>query len=238
MCRSPRAGAVVACRSTPPAGPVKQPGRHLVDPAERFAMPLGEAMFSLRAIRRFKPDPVPDADVRDLLAAATRAPSPSNLQPWHFVVVRDPEQRRRLGEIYHRAWWAKRADAGIHGPQDIPADDRVARAAMRFADEFASVPVVILVCATAPGGLGTTGVIPATQNLLLAARALGLGATITNLHPSVDDDIRALFALPEAAHVVYCVPVGYPRGRFGPVSRRPLDAVVSLDRWGEPLPGA
>ncbi|MCK9487064.1 MAG: nitroreductase family protein [Dehalococcoidia bacterium] len=202
---------------------------------DRLSMPLGEVMFGMRAIRRLKPDPVADEDIRSLIEAAIQAPSPSNRQPWHFLVVRDAEQRRRFGEIYRRAWWAKRADAGIHGPEDIPAEDRVARSAMRMADEFGQAPAVILVCATSPSVIDMTGVIPATQNLLLAARALGLGATITNMHPSVVDDVRALFDMPEGARVIYAVPVGYPRGKFGPVSRKPLAEATSQDRWGQPL---
>ncbi len=197
--------------------------------------PLGDVMFSMRAIRRFKPDPVSDEDIRTLLEAAIQGPSPSNRQAWHFLVVRDAEQRRKFGEIYRRAWWAKRKDAGINGPEDIPEADRVARSAMRLADDFGAVPAVILVCATTPTVLDMTGAIPATQNLLLAARALGLGATITNLHPSVEQEVRDLFAMPEGARVVYAVPVGYPRGKFGPVTRKPLEDVASRDRWGEPL---
>lgn len=209
-----------------------------MEPAERFSMPLGEVMFSMRAIRRLKSDPVPDEDIRDILLAATRAPSGSNKQPWHFLVVRDAEQRRRFGEIYREAWWAKRRDAGILKPEDIPAEDRVARSAMRLADEFGSVPVVILVCATSEGVGDMASVIPATQNLLLAARALGLGATITSLHPSVEGRVKELFAMPDGVKVIYAVPVGYPRGRFGPVTRKPLSEVVSVDRWDTALPEA
>jgi len=206
-----------------------------MNPTDRFSMPLGEAMFSMRAIRRLKPDPVPEQDIRDILEAATRAPSPSNRQAWHFIVVRDAEQRRRFGEIYHRAWWAKRKDAGILKPEDIPADDGPAQAAMRLADHFGEAPVVILVCATSDSVIDMTGAIPATQNLLLAARALGLGGTITNLHPSVNDEVRELFGMPEKARVIYAVPLGYPRGNFGPVTRKPVEQVASLDRWGAPL---
>ncbi len=209
-----------------------------MDTADRLSIPLGEAMFSMRAIRRLKPAPVADEDVLALLEAARQAPSASNRQPWHFLVVRDAEQRRRLGEVYRRAWWAKRADAGIKGPEDIPAEDKVARSAMRLADEFGNVPVVVLVCATSPSVIDMTSVIPATQNLLLAARALGLGGTITNLHPSVNDEVREIFGMPEEARVVYAIPIGYPRGNFGPVTRKPLADVASLDRWGEALPGA
>ena len=85
--------------------------------ANRLTMPLGEAIFSLRAIRRLKPDPIPDADLRDILEAAIRAPNGGNTQPWHFVVVKDAAMRAQLGTLYHEAWWAKRRDAGIQGPR-------------------------------------------------------------------------------------------------------------------------
>ena len=75
-------------------------------------------------------------------------------------------------------------------------------------------------------------VIPAAQNLLLAARALGIGGTITTLHPQVEERVHALFRIPETAQIVYCLPLGYPRGRFGPAQRKPLPEVCSWDLWG------
>jgi len=203
-------------------------------PAERLAMPLGDAIFSLRAIRRFKPDPLPDADLRALLEAAIHAPNGGNAQPWRFLVVRGAELRAKFAALYREAWWAKRRDQGIRGPEDIPAEDHVARAAMRLADEIGQAPVVVLVCATARGSGAMGSVIPAVENLLLAGRALGIGGTLTTLHPTVDDRARALFGIPETAQIVYCLPLGYPRGRFGPTTRRPLDEVCAADRWDGP----
>ena len=199
--------------------------------AGQLAMPIGEAIFSLRAIRRFKPDPLPEADLRTMLEAAIHAPNGSNTQPWRFLVVRDPELRARFAALYREAWWAKRMDQGIHGPADIPPEDRVARAAMRLADEIGQAPVVILVCATARGSGAMGSVIPSVQNLLLAGRALGIGGTLTTLHPTVDKRAHDLFGIPETAQIVYCLPLGYPRGRFGPTTRRPLDEVCAVDRW-------
>lgn len=197
--------------------------------ANRLTMPLGEAIFSLRAIRRLKPDPIPDADLRDILEAAIRAPNGGNTQPWHFVVVKDAAMRAQLGTLYHEAWWAKRRDAGIQGPEDLP---RHYQPAMRLADEFGQVPVMILVCATSEGSGAAGSVIPAVQNLLLAARALGVGGTITTLHSLVEERVHKLFGIPPTAQVVYCIPLGYPRGRFGPNQRKPLTEVCSYDHWG------
>jgi nitroreductase len=203
--------------------------------ADRLGMTLGDAIFSLRAIRRLKTDPIPDEDLHTILEAAIQAPNGGNQQHWHFILVKGDEQRAKLAEIYHEAWWAKRKDAGINGPEDIPETDKSGRAAMRLADEFGMAPAVVLVFATRQGAQAMGSVIPSVQNMLLAARALGVGGTITTLHPQVDDRVREMFAVPEDAQLVYVIPLGYPRGRFGPVTRKPLEEVASLDRWGEPL---
>ena len=198
---------------------------------DRLTMPLGEAIFTLRAIRRLKPDPISDADIRDILEATIRAPNGGNQQPWRFIVVTDPELKSKLGELYHEAWWAKRRDAGIRGPEDIPPGKSVMRSAMGLADEIGDSPVIVLMCATAKGPAQAESIIPAAQNMLLAARALGIGGTITTLHPQVDDRVSSLFGIPDTAQVVYCIPLGYPRGRFGPTSRNPLDEVCSYNGW-------
>lgn len=196
----------------------------------RLTMSLGEAIFTQRAIRRFKPDPIPDEDLRHILESAIRAPSGGNRQPWHFVVVRDADLRAKFAPLYHEAWWAKRRDAGIGGPADIPAS---LQPAMRLADEIGQAPVLVLVCATSKGAGAIGSVIPAAQNLLLAARAVGVGGTITTLHLQVDERVHQLFRVPETVEIVYCLPLGYPRGHFGPAQRRPLSEVCSYDQWGQ-----
>jgi nitroreductase len=202
---------------------------------KRLTMQLGTVMFTQRAIRRLKTDPIPDRDIRDVLEAAIRAPSGSNNQPWHFVVMKDPDVRTKFGQLYKEAWWAKRKDAGIRSPEDLPVNDPITQSATRLADDIGRAPVIILVCATAmgPGAMGS--VIPATQNLLLAARSLGIGGTITTLHTTVEGRVRTLLEIPETVQIVYCVPLGYPRGKFGPTSRKPLDEVCSGDKWGHRL---
>ena len=198
------------------------------------AMPLGEAMFTQRAIRRFRTDPIPADVMQDIMEAAIRAPNGGNTQQWHFIVVQDEETRRKLGELYHEAWWAKRADVGIMGPEDIPPGRHPMRSAMRLANEIGDAPVMVLVCATAKGPQAAGSVIPAAQNMLLAARAFGIGGTIATLHPVVEERVHELFGIPDTAQVVYCMPFGYPRGNFGPVTRLPLNEVCSYDRWGAP----
>ena len=201
----------------------------------RLSMPLGETIFSLRAIRRFKPDPIPEADLRDILEAAIRAPNGGNAQPWHFLVIREPELRTEFAALYHEAWWAKRKDEGINGPEDIPPGKSTRRSAMRLANEFGQAPAVVLVCAMSKGSGAMGSVIPAVQNLLLAARSLGIGGTITTLHRQVEERVTRLLGIPETAQVVYCIPLGYPRGGFGPTQRKPLPEVCSYERWGTPM---
>ena len=198
----------------------------------RLTMTLGETMFTQRAIRRFRPEPIPDADLQDILEAAIRAPNGGNTQPWHFLVIRDLGLRTKLAELYHEAWWAKRRDQGIMGPQDIPPGKNSMRSAMRLADQIGQAPVMVLLCATSQGPAAAASIIPAAQNLLLAARAFGVGGTITTLHADVDDRVHQLLRIPAEAQVVYCLPLGYPRGTFGSVQRKSLSEVCSYERWG------
>lgn len=198
---------------------------------ERLSMSVGEAIFSQRAIRRVRPDPIPEEDLQHILEAAIHAPNGGNQQPWHFIVLRDPEVKARFATLYEEAWWAKRKDEGINGPQDIAPGKGSQQSAMRLSKEIGQAPVIVLLCATRLGAGAAGSIIPAAQNLLLAARALGIGGTITTLHAVVDERVRELFGLPENGQIVYALPLGYPKGSFGPTSRRPLEEVVSYDRW-------
>jgi nitroreductase len=198
--------------------------------SERLTIPLGEALYSLRAIRKQKPDPIPDEDIETILDAAIQAPNGGNMQPWHFLVVTDPDLRAQFAPLYHEAWWAKRHDSGWYTPEDLPD---AYKQAMHLADEIGNSPVLIFVCALAKGPAAANSIIPSVQNLLLAARSLGIGSTITTLHPTIEDRVHALFEIPDTAQVVYCLPLGYPRGNFGPVTRKPLDQVSSVNTWGQ-----
>jgi len=207
--------------------------------AGRFAMPLGEAMATQRAIRRLRPDPVDDELVLELIALALKAPTGGNAQRWEFVVVRDRAVKERLGALNAVAWrlygaigrWAKRDD---------PKALRIIEAVQWQADHFAEIPVVVVVClrgvipwfprVAASSEYGS--VFPAVQNLLLAARAAGLGAALITL--PLWSTLLARMALGLPWHVTPCavVPLGWPRGRYGPTTRKPVGDVVHVDRWG------
>jgi len=202
-----------------------------LDPPARLDMSLGEAMFTQRAIRRLKPDPVSDEDIRMLMEAASKAPSSRNEQRVRFLVVRDRHKIREFAELYREAWWAKRP-AGWKPEDSQPGDLHLS--AMRLADDMKDVPTVVLALSTVPGQ--ATSVLPAAQNLMLAARALGIGSVLTTLHPTVTDRIRALFKLPPEAEVHCCIPLGYPKGRFGTTARRPTSETTYYEEWGTPPP--
>jgi nitroreductase len=213
-------------------------------------MDFFDVVGTQRAIRRFRPDPVPDALVQRVLAAATCAPSARGAEPWAFVVVRDPARRAEISRLYLAAWEAAGtfteatdADGDV---KDAPHYARMMRGADALARTLGTVPVLIVCCldharlgpiADGAGGLRAPGaayasILPAVQNLLLAARALGLGTTLTTLHRAFDAELRALLALPATVEPVVVVPLGFPRDRFGPTRRRAVEEVAHLDRWG------
>src|SRR4051794_30849528 len=138
--------------------------------ADRLTMPLGEAIFTQRAIRRLKSDPISDADLQTLLAAAARAPSGGNRQPWFFLAVRDQHLKDQLAQWYVEAYWARRKQRGFSGPEDIPKDDSSGQAALHFSsspDNYARAPILLFVIAEFRGA----DISAACQNLMLAARS-------------------------------------------------------------------
>jgi len=210
----------------------------VADDSARLAMPIGEAIYSQRAIRRFRPDPIPEADLRLIIEAATKAPSGGNAQPARFLVLTDPALIKEFGALYREAWWAKRRDEGQPWTtrEAIPDTLPNSQAAARLADEIADAPCIVLAFSLRKGQ--ASSVIPPVQNLMLAARALGIGSVPTTLHAQVLDRVYALLGIPAEADFHLCIPLGYPRGRFGPTNRKPVGEVTFLDRWGEPAPWA
>jgi nitroreductase len=197
----------------------------------RLSMPLGEAIFTQRSIRRFKPDPIPLADLQLIIEAAVKAPNGGNQQVARFLVVNERTIIRDFGPLYREAWWAKRRDEGFHGPEDLPTRFRPAAG---LADAMSDAPCIIFALALHNGPANS--VIPAVQNLMLAARALGIGSVPTTLHPSVMDRFHAMFGVPDDVRFHFCVPLGYPQGSFGPTVRKPTSETTFLDRWDAPVP--
>lgn len=208
----------------------------LKPPAE-LTMPLGEAMFSQRSIRRLDRDrPISDEQLKIVLDAASKAPNGGNAQPGRFVVIRDRQRIAEFGALYFDAWWAKRKDEfGWEPGQDVP-DESPYRMAALLASELGHAPVVILAYAMGVGAAGS--VLPGVQNLLLAARALGIGSVLTTLHPSVMDLVNRMFDVPAEVDFHCCIPLGYPRGNFGPTQRFATADTTYWDRWGATPPWA
>ena len=212
-------------------------------------MPEGADLFEIiqttRAMRRLKPDPVPDALIRKILQAGACAPNGGNTQRWRFLVVKDPRIKQAV-QVYY-----KRAFDEVIGPRYVssapPAGvtrERYLRqhAAVQYlTDHFHEAPVWIVACLEEGTSAATrwsgASIYPAVQNMLLAARALGLGATLTTRHLLYEKETEAALGLPPGVHSYAILPIGYPMGRFGPVGRGPLADIVYEDRWGQPYRG-
>jgi nitroreductase len=202
---------------------------------------LLEGLTSTRAIRRYTDEPIPDAVLRDMLFAASRAPSGSNRQPFRFVVLTDSPQASQAKQLIAASaqsiWSAKsRRDQYHKGSGADPDSPKslMARTMQAYVDNFARVPCLVLPCLVRyrdPHPAEGASVYPAVQNLLLAARGLGYGGVITGFHAGVDGELKALLGIPEEVFISCTVTLGKPAGRHGPVRRRPLSELVFADHW-------
>ena len=211
---------------------------------------LYDALMTTRAMRRFSDEPVTDEQVEACLRAAVQAPSGGNIQPYQFLVVTDPDLRAQIGDLYLRAWnryapaVAKvtppaKTEEAAHGHQ------RNMAASNDLAHAMGTIPVLVLVLmprismvVTDDDGDMDVGppyasVYPAVQNLILAARAQGLGTTLTTVYRIYEDELRELCAIPDRYEVVAMLPLGHPTGRWGVAPRRPAESLTSWDRFGE-----
>jgi nitroreductase len=204
---------------------------------------LYEGLLTTRAIRRYRDEPVPAPVLRDILFAATRAPSGSNRQPFRFMVLDQgpvaAEAKHLIGQGARRFWEAKRSADGYDrgsGADRTSPKSRLARTMQDYVDHFESVPVVVLPCFVRHRvGLDTDGgsIYPACQNLLLAARALGYGGVMTMWNYAVDAELRTLLGIPDQAVIAGTITLGRPAGSHGPVRRRPMGELVYGSTWGE-----
>lgn len=203
---------------------------------------LFHAIRTTRAMRRLKPDPVADELIREILEAATCAPSGGDAQHWRFIVVRDPQIKKQIQIRYKRAFedLKERFHAAPPPPGKTEAQkQRMLAARDHLTEHFHEAPVLIVCCLHGDSGSGVgagASIYPAVQNMLLAARALGLGATLTTRHLLYEKEVDEILGLPKEAKTFAIIPIGYPVGHFGPVSRAPLEQVTFLDRWGGKFP--
>lgn len=195
-------------------------------------MDVYEALYTTRAMRRLKPDPIPHDVQARILDAAIRAPHIG--EGWRFVLVDDPEVKSRLGDLYRQAW------AQLFKVMDVSIDDllemdnphgRAARSGNHLAQHFHEVPLVLIGFSHERDG---SGIYPALWSAMLAARAEGIGSTLTGvLHSFRQDEVKDLLGVPkdEGWHMHGVIPMGYPTGRWGVGARRPVHEVAARNSW-------
>lgn len=206
-------------------------------PAEQIG--LFDAMYTMRAIRQFKTDSIPDPVLRQVLAAAGQAPSGGNRQPWKFIVIRSTEGKAQVASLI--TTMQERAAAGrpVSSPAGPPAP------APDFAGLLRAAPAIVIVCAIAPAaeGPGTVGpfgqTFPAVENLLLAARAFGLGGNITTGFRAMEKEFREYLQIPENLTPTCLIPLGYPSGeggnKHGRKTRLPVEETTFAEKYGQPI---
>ena len=200
---------------------------------------------NVRAMRRLKPDPVPRDLLFQVLNAGVQAASGQNTQPWEFIVVEDAQSKRWFAEHYAHAMELR---FGLTREQIVGGDDKRSRklkAVLYQMDHMHETPYLVLVCGLrdwpfkvpeaqrvglAPPNYGS--VYPCVQNILLACRAVGLGASLTTMHQVFEEELHEYFQIPEDYGVVVTIPIGWPVGNFGPVRRIPAEKKTHLNRWG------
>jgi F420 biosynthesis protein FbiB-like protein len=204
-------------------------------------MDFFEVVHTQRAIRRFKPDPVPEEAIQTMVDAAIRAPSGGNTQPWAFLVVSDPAKRKVISDAVK----AGNTDAEERRAEAMtfdPSRRRMRLGSIAFRENVASAPVLIIPCLVNPTSpsrdvnslFAGSSIYGAVQNLMLAARAQGLGTLMTTFNIAIEPLIRREFGLPDDAKPVAVIPVGYPAEgeRFGPTTRKPAESVTYWNAWG------
>jgi nitroreductase len=219
---------------------------------------LFDAIYSARALRRLKPDPVPEDIITRILDAAIRAPSAGNAQNWVFIVVRDAGLRCQLGVIYRKASDIASEMYKARGRPAHMTEDQYRRLMTSGAylwDHMGEAPVLLIPClrdrATPPRAawppsldamyerelayeqrIRGASIYPAVQNIILACRAFGLATLITTNHIRCEDEVKALLDVPSEVSTYALMPIGYPQGKFGPLARMPVSEVAYADRWG------
>jgi len=204
-------------------------------------MDVYEALYTTRAMRRVKPDPIPEDVQKKILDAAVRAPSGGNTQGWRFLLVDDGEVKARIGPIYRRClgqlWqtiYKDRIEAALADPDAEESKQTLSmqRSAQHLADNFESYPLLMFsfVQFDPTGG----SINPATWSAMLAARAEGIGSCLTSVMLFENDAVLDALGVPkdEGWQMASCVTFGYPTGRWGVAQRRPAHEVTFRNRWG------
>ena len=207
-------------------------------------MGVFDTMYNCRAMRRLDSREVPETLLRDLISAANQAPSGSNSQGARWIVVRDADTKRQLAELNRQGvdtYLAPLIDnPGSLSHQSGDKRKRMVDAVVWQRDHMHEIPALIIACmdfgAPATNDMiarGNGSIWPGIQNLLLAARALDLGAAPTTLALNDRKAVAETLNLPDSMAAYALIPVGYPLGTFGPVSRKPLEEILRFDKWSD-----
>ena len=197
-------------------------------------MKLLEGIRTTRAIRWLRPDPVPRELIRKVCEAGTFAPSGGNRQPWQFIAVTDPERRAWVAERYRDAFrtYIEPALEAAKAPDFPERRRRNAFAALHLADHLHEVPVHLFVAGWKRRGAEQgQALFPAIQNILLACRAVGLGASLTTMHTAFRKELDPWLGLPPEIPTCALIPIGWPQGRYGTPPREPVDQKLSWERF-------
>lgn len=216
-------------------------GEPRVSSAGEGSMDLFKAMTEMRAMRRLKPDPVPDTLITEVIRYATHAPSGINAHNIRYIVVRDLDVKRQIASLYKTAWEQYRhAGQGNPPGQTVDMVERSNRAIEWQVEHLHEAPVLLFPALSggraalrhpAYGRAVNGQVWVAVQNLMLACRALGLGATITTLHLAFEEEVDRILGVPADSATFAMIPIGYPMGRFGPTRFVPPETAIAWDRW-------
>jgi nitroreductase len=197
-----------------------------------------EVINTQRAIRYFRPDPVSREVLLSVIEAGTKAPSGSNRQPWAFLVVDDAPTREEISRLLQEHLLAdgQMRDYFARGAESEDRTERLMMSgALGLAENLAKAPALIIPCLYPKGEglIAGSSIYPAVQNILLAARALGLGTVLTTFNARIEPALRELLAIPDDARPAALIPIGYPDARFGPTRRKPATEVTFWGRWGQ-----
>lgn len=203
---------------------------------------IWETLYTTRAMRRLKPDAVPDDVIAQIVDAGIRAPSGGNTQAWRFLTVTDRATIADLAPLYQKGLsnlygtvYADAAGGPDSSDRRAAMVARVQSSAQWLADHFAELP--LLVFGFAPGGAQSgPSIYPALWSMCLAGRALGVGSTLTTILGMFEDETNRILGVPEDVgyRMAGCLTMGYPTGSWGVAERKPPRKVAFSERWGQP----
>ena len=206
-------------------------------------MDVFEALYTTRAMRRVKEDPIPDEIIKSMIDSAIRAPSGSNRQDWRFLAVTDQKVRNQLANIYRETWdyyvksfYNSSSDLGaskLKDKEQIESVRRISNSASWLAENYDKVPLLVLAFSrNDPTG---SSIYPAIWSLMLAARSQGIGTCLTTVMSFKTEEVYEVLDIPvdKGWALNATITAGYPLGKWGVAERKPVEEVTFLNKWGQ-----